>query len=97
MATSLGSMAESKLGKLLDPIADKILLCSAIISIIIVSNDAFIGLMGMIILLRNFGYQVREYTPLIVSNLPRMLFLAKIKTSLQFMHCVPIIYHMVIS
>ena len=31
---------ESKLGKLLDPIADKILLCSAIISIILVSNDA---------------------------------------------------------
>ena len=45
---------ESSLGKLLDPIADKILLCSAILAIILITNDYFIGLMGMIILVREF-------------------------------------------
>ena len=35
---------ESQLGKLLDPIADKILLCSSLIAIILITNDYFIGL-----------------------------------------------------
>ena len=77
---------ESKLGKLLDPIADKILLCSAIISIILVSNDAFICLMGMIILLREFWVSgLREYTAInSIQSASDVSFLAKIKTSLQF-------------
>ena len=45
---------ESSLGKLLDPIADKILLCSTILAIILITNDNFIGLMGVIILVREF-------------------------------------------
>ena len=43
---------ESSLGKLLDPIADKILLCSMILSIVLITNDYFIGLMGTLILKR---------------------------------------------
>ncbi len=54
---------ESSLGKLLDPIADKILLCSTILAIILITNDYFIGLMGVIILIREFWVSgLREYT-----------------------------------
>ena len=56
---------ESSLGKLLDPIADKILLCSAILAIILITGDYFIGLMGMFILIREFWVTgLREYTAL---------------------------------
>lgn len=77
---------ESSLGKLLDPIADKILLCSTILAIILITNDNFIGLMGMIILIREFWVSgLREYTA--VNNIQSasdVSFLAKIKTTLQF-------------
>ena len=77
---------ESSLGKLLDPIADKILICSTILAIILITNDNFIGLMGMIILIREFWVSgLREYTA--VNNIQSasdVSFLAKIKTTLQF-------------
>ncbi len=77
---------ESSLGKLLDPIADKILLCSTILAIILITNDYFIGLMGMIILVREFWVSgLREYTALNhIHGASDVSFLAKIKTTLQF-------------
>ena len=77
---------ESSLGKLLDPIADKILLCSAILSIILITNDYFIGLMGTLILIREFWVSgLREYTATYnIQDASDVSYLAKIKTSLQF-------------
>ena len=77
---------ESSLGKLLDPLADKILLCSAILSIILITNDYFIGLMGMLILIREFWVSgLREYTATHnIQGTSDVIYLAKIKTTLQF-------------
>ena len=77
---------ESALGKLLDPIADKMLLCSTIISIMLISNDYFIGFMGMLILLREFWVSgLREFTAINqIKSASDVSFLAKIKTTLQF-------------
>ena len=77
---------ESSLGKLLDPIADKILLCSAILAVILITNDAFIALMGAIILIREFWVSgLREYTAANhIQGASDVSFLAKIKTTLQF-------------
>ena len=77
---------ESSLGKLLDPIADKILLCSTILAIILITNDYFIGLMGVIILMREFWVSgLREYTAINhIQNASDVSFLAKVKTTLQF-------------
>ena len=77
---------ESSLGKLLDPIADKILLCSPILAIILITNDYFIGLMGVIILMREFWVSgLREYTAINhIQNASDVSFLAKVKTTLQF-------------
>ena len=78
---------ESSLGKLLDPIADKILLCSTMLAIILITNDYFIGLMGVIILIREFWVSgLREYTAANhIQGASDVSFLAKIKTSLQFL------------
>ena len=77
---------ESSLGKLLDPIADKILLCSAILAIISITNDEFISFMGVIILIREFWVSgLREYTAANhIQDASDVSFLAKIKTTLQF-------------
>ena len=77
---------ESSLGKLFDPIADKMLLCSTVISIILISKDYFIGLMGMLILLREFWVSgLREYSALNqMKSASDVTYLAKIKTTLQF-------------
>ena len=77
---------ESSLGKLLDPIADKILLCSSIFTITSITNDFFIGLMGMIILVREFWVSgLREYTATNnIQGASDVSYLAKIKTTLQF-------------
>ena len=77
---------ESSLGKLLDPIADKILLCSAILAIILITNDYFIGFMWMLILIRKFWVSgLREFTAVNhIQSASEVTYLAKIKTSLQF-------------
>ena len=77
---------ESSLGKLLDPIADKILLCSTILAIILITNDYFIGLMGVFILIREFWVSgLREYTAINhIHAASDVSMLAKIKTTLQF-------------
>ena len=77
---------ESSLGKLLDPIADKMLLCSSIFAIISITNDEFIGLMGVIILMREFWVSgLREYTAANhIQGASDVSLLAKTKTTLQF-------------
>ena len=77
---------ESSIGKLLDPIADKILLCSTILAIILITNDNFIGLMGVILLIREFWVSgLREYTASNnIQGASDVTYLAKIKTTLQF-------------
>ena len=77
---------DSSLGKLLDPIADKILLCSTILSIMLITNDNFIGFMGTLILIREFWVSgLREHTALNnIQGASDVSFLAKIKTTLQF-------------
>ena len=74
------------MGRLFDPIADKMLLCSTVISIILISKDYFIGLMGMLILLREFWVSgLREYSALNqMKSASDVTYLAKIKTTLQF-------------
>ena len=77
---------ESLLGKLLDPIADKILLCSSLLAIVLITNNSFIGLISMLILVREFWVSgLREYTA--INNIQAasdVSFLAKIKTTFQF-------------
>ena len=77
---------ESSLGKLLDPIADKMLLCAALLSLVLISQDIFIGFMSMIILLREFWVSaLREYTALNnITHASSVSMLAKVKTALQF-------------
>ena len=77
---------ESPLGKMLDPIADKILLCSAMFSIILITGDSFVGFMGMLILVREFWVSaLREYTATYqIQSASQVSFLAKTKTTLQF-------------
>ncbi len=77
---------ESSLGKLLDPIADKILLCSCLISILEITQDKFIGLMILVILIREFWVSaLREFNSIKGRNsLNNVTFLAKIKTTIQF-------------
>ena len=77
---------ESSIGKLSDPVADKILLCSSILAIVLITNDYFIGLMGMIILIREFWVSgLREYTAINhIRGASDVSFLAKMKTTIQF-------------
>ena len=78
--------ATSSFGAFLDPVADKLLLCSAIISIILITNDYFIGLIGMFLLLREYWVAgLREYTALNnIQSASKVSYLAKVKTSIQF-------------
>ena len=77
---------ESSLGKLLDPIADKILLTSTLLAIILITNDYFIGLIGTFILIREFWVSgLREYTASNnIQGASDVTYLAKVKTTLQF-------------
>lgn len=79
--------ATSSFGAFLDPVADKLLLCSTIISIILITNDYFIGLIGMFLLLREYWVAgLREYTALNnIQSASKVSYLAKVKTSIQFM------------
>tara|TARA_A100001035_G_scaffold274656_1_gene266933 strand:- start:599 stop:1138 length:540 start_codon:yes stop_codon:yes gene_type:complete len=78
--------ATSSFGAFLDPVADKLLLCSAIISIILITNDYFIGLIGMFLLLREYWVAgLREYNALNnIQSASKVSYLAKVKTSIQF-------------
>ncbi|MDA0939190.1 MAG: CDP-diacylglycerol--glycerol-3-phosphate 3-phosphatidyltransferase [Proteobacteria bacterium] len=77
---------ESSLGATLDPIADKILILFAFITIILITGDNFIAGMMVIIIAREFWVSaLREYSAKqIISQVTAVSFLAKIKTTLQF-------------
>ena len=77
---------ESMLGAILDPIADKILVTFIIIALSIELSSVFIGLVGGIILVREFwvgalrDFNARQNN----SDATKVTSLAKIKTSIQF-------------
>ena len=77
---------ESVLGGILDPIADKILLMFMILALSIHLSSAFIGIIGGLILAREFwvsalrNFNSQNGYP----NLMEVTFLAKMKTAVQF-------------
>ncbi len=77
---------ESRLGAILDPIGDKLLVVFAIISVIVFTQEGFVALMGAFILAREFWVSaIREYASAQnKSNLTKVSFIAKTKTTVQF-------------
>ena len=77
---------ESRLGAILDPIGDKLLVLFAIITVIVFSQDGYVALMGAFILAREFWVSaLREYASAQDnSNATKVTFLAKTKTTAQF-------------
>ena len=78
---------ESKLGAILDPIGDKLLVLFAIITVMVFSNDIYVALMGAFILAREFWVSaLREYSSAYdISNVTKVIFSAKAKTAFQFL------------
>ena len=77
---------ESKLGAILDPIGDKLLVLFAIITVIVFTQDLYIAFMGAFILAREFWVSaLREYSSSHnISNATKVTFVAKAKTTFQF-------------
>jgi len=77
---------ESTIGKVLDPVADKILTTFLFISLTLSLNSFFIGFAGSIILGREFLVGgLREYNSVSKnSDATKVTFLAKVKTTTQF-------------
>jgi len=77
---------ESKLGAILDPIGDKLLVLFAIITIVVFTQDIFVALMGAFILAREFWVSaLREYASSQQnSKATKVTFIAKTKTTVQF-------------
>jgi len=77
---------ESRLGAILDPIGDKLLVLFAIITVIVFTQDFYVALMGAFILAREFWVSaLREYAS--AHNNPKattVTFMAKTKTTVQF-------------
>jgi CDP-diacylglycerol--glycerol-3-phosphate 3-phosphatidyltransferase len=78
---------ESKVGEIIDPIADKILVMFLILALCIELSSVFIGMVGGIILAREFwvaalrDLNARQGT----SESTKVTFLAKLKTSIQLL------------
>ena len=77
---------ESRLGAILDPIGDKLLVLFAIITVVVFTQDIYIALMGACILAREFWVSaLREYASAQnKSKATSATFIAKIKTTVQF-------------
>jgi CDP-diacylglycerol--glycerol-3-phosphate 3-phosphatidyltransferase len=77
---------ESSLGRVLDPIADKILITFLILGLSIELNSIFIGLVGGFILMREFWVAaLRDLNGRLGNDrATSVTFLAKIKTTIQF-------------
>ena len=77
---------ESRLGAILDPIGDKLLVLFAIITVIVFTQDIFVALMGAFILAREFWVSaLREYvSSQNNSKATKVTFIAKTKTTVQF-------------
>ena len=77
---------ESKLGELLDPIADKVLVVFALIAVVMLANDSNVAIMASLILAREFWVSgLREQSARNkTEDVTKVTFLAKIKTTVQF-------------
>jgi CDP-diacylglycerol--glycerol-3-phosphate 3-phosphatidyltransferase len=77
---------ESRLGAILDPIGDKLLVLFAIITVTFFTHDIYVALMGAFILAREFWVSaLREYSSAHnISNKTSVTKIAKIKTTFQF-------------
>ena len=77
---------ESRLGAILDPIGDKLLVLFAIITVMIFTQDIYVAFMGAVILAREFWVSaLREYSSSLKnSSLTAVTFVAKVKTTFQF-------------
>jgi len=78
--------AESRLGAILDPIGDKLLVLFSLITVIVFTQDIYVALMGAFILAREFWVSaLREYTSAQNnSKATTVTFIAKTKTTVQF-------------
>jgi CDP-diacylglycerol--glycerol-3-phosphate 3-phosphatidyltransferase len=78
-------MATSQLGEILDPIADKILICFSIFGLAIHFGSNYIGLIGSFILAREFWIAaLRDYNSRNNNiSATKVTFLAKLKTTIQ--------------
>ena len=77
---------ESRLGAILDPIGDTLLVLFAIITVIVFTQDIYVALMGAFILAREFWVSaLREYASAQNnSKATTVTFIAKTKTTVQF-------------
>ena len=77
---------ESRLGAILDPIGDKLLVLFAIITVIVFTQDIYVALMGAFILAREFWVSaLREYASAQNnSKATTVTFMAKTRTTVQF-------------
>ena len=77
----------SDFGAILDPIADKILLLFCLFAITLYLQDPYVGLISLIILAREFWVSaLRDFASRNkISDLMDVTYLAKVKTSLQFL------------
>lgn len=76
----------SELGRILDPIADKILVTFTLVALTLNLDSFYIGMMTSFILAREFWVSALREVNAIENNLSatKVTFLAKIKTSTQF-------------
>ena len=77
---------ESRLGAILDPIGDKLLVLFSIISVMFFTQDIYVALMGGFILAREFWVSaLREYSSSQnISDTTKVTFVGKAKTTFQF-------------
>ena len=77
---------ESKLGAILDPIGDKLLVLFAIISVLVFTQDIYVALMCAFLLAREFWVSaLREFSSANnISQSTAVTFVAKTKTTFQF-------------
>lgn len=76
----------SRLGSILDPIADKVLVVFALIAVVMLANDSNVAIMASLILAREFWVSgLREQSARNkTKDVTKVTFLAKIKTTVQF-------------
>jgi len=77
---------ESRLGAILDPIGDKLLVLFTIITVMVFTQDSYVALIGVFILAREFWVSaLREYSSSQNnSKATTVTFIAKTKTMVQF-------------
>jgi CDP-diacylglycerol--glycerol-3-phosphate 3-phosphatidyltransferase len=77
---------ESKLGAILDPIGDKLLVLFAVITVTLFTQNIYVAFMGVLILGREFWVSaLREFSSSHnISNATKVTLVAKAKTTFQF-------------